>query len=161
MGAVKMKKASIAALLGAAALVVPGIADAAVVPAKPVPTVVQAAAAASVPAQPLAEPSLEEPVSFTAADVARAASPAGAAPPVTVAVAGAVVGHSPQAALARKDAPFHSYLLDAGRFVLDVGSLSQRRAEAPTVSAVPLPGALWLFGSALLAFLVISGRRKF
>lgn len=60
-----------------------------------------------------------------------------------------------------KDAsPLHSYLIGAGQYVLDVGTLSGQQTQPSTVSDVPLPGALWLFGSALLAFLGISSRRK-
>jgi hypothetical protein len=60
--------------------------------------------------------------------------------------------------------------------VSDIAASSGRptRAEAPdaaepfysngaakTTSETPLPGALWLFGGALLAFLGISARRRF
>jgi hypothetical protein len=57
--------------------------------------------------------------------------------------------------------PFSSYLLSATRAVQDVGSFWSGPEEAPKISEAPLPGALWLFGSALLAFLAISVRRKF
>lgn len=45
----------------------------------------------------------------------------------------------------------YSALIGSGR--------QSQAAEKP--EAVPLPGALWLFGSALLAFLGISARRRF
>ena len=72
----------------------------------------------------------------------------------------------PAAALAppsghRKGGLFRSYLLDAGRYVVDVGSFAHARPVLTTISAVPLPGALWLIGSALVVFLGISARRKF
>jgi hypothetical protein len=56
--------------------------------------------------------------------------------------------------------PFYSYLLSAGQYVLEVGSFSGPYAASPQVSDVPLPGAIWLFGSGLVAFLVIAGRHK-
>ncbi len=54
-----------------------------------------------------------------------------------------------------------SYLHSATRYVQDVGSFWSRPATAPKIAEVPLPGALWLFASALLAFLALSVRRKF
>jgi hypothetical protein len=56
--------------------------------------------------------------------------------------------------------PLHSYLLSAGEYVLQVGTLSEQHTKPSRISDVPLPGAIWLFGSALLAFLGISSRRK-
>jgi hypothetical protein len=55
--------------------------------------------------------------------------------------------------------PFHVALLSAGPHNLqfDKGPPS---SVSPKVSAVPLPGALWLFGSALLAFLGFAKRRR-
>ena len=53
-----------------------------------------------------------------------------------------------RAAAPAGDFPVYSQLLGAGEKV---------RADG---TAVPLPGALWLFGSALLAFLCIAGRRR-
>jgi hypothetical protein len=128
----------LAALLGAAALATAGFCHAAAVPLKAAPAAsapAAYAAAAGLDAMP-AEGDLP-----TVADIAAAAPPRHAAP--------------------GKDDPFYTSLLEAGRFVLDVGSLSQQRAPSHPVSAAPLPGALWLFGSALLAFLAIAGRRKF
>lgn len=58
--------------------------------------------------------------------------------------------------------PFSSYLLSATRYVQDVGTFRSPADTTPKkISDAPLPGALWLFGSALLAFLAISVRRKF
>jgi hypothetical protein len=57
--------------------------------------------------------------------------------------------------------PVSSYLLSATRYAQDVGSFWSGPAQSSDISEVPLPGALWLFGSALLAFLAISVRRKF
>lgn len=62
--------------------------------------------------------------------------------------------------VAKDEAPLHAYLLSAGHYVLEVGSLSEAAATPSEVANVPLPGALWLFGSALVAFLGISSRRK-
>ena len=60
-----------------------------------------------------------------------------------------------------KPFPLYAYLLSAGQYVLEIGTLPDQSTVANKISAVPLPGALWLFGSALLAFLGISSRRKF
>ena len=60
-----------------------------------------------------------------------------------------------------KPIPLYAYLLSAGQYVLEIGTLPDQSTVANKISAVPLPGALWLFGSALLAFLGISSRRKF
>jgi hypothetical protein len=80
--------------------------------------------------------------------------------PPSVTAARVPVEAPPPAARSEPAEPLHAYLLSAGQYVLDVGTLAQQRSGAPTVSAVPLPGALWLFATALLAFLGISGRRK-
>lgn len=61
----------------------------------------------------------------------------------------------------KSGSPLHSYLLSAGEYVLKVGTLSEQHTAPSRMSDVPLPGAIWLFGSALLAFLGISSRRKF
>jgi hypothetical protein len=135
-GAAKMMMPRLAALMGAAALVAAGWCHAAAVPLK-------------------ALPPASAPVAFAAA--AHEATEPGRELPVGLAIAAAP---APLPAPARDD-PFYTSLLEAGRFVLDVGSFSQQRAPARTLSAAPLPGALWLFGSALLAFLAIAGRRKF
>lgn len=60
----------------------------------------------------------------------------------------------------RGDLPIHAYLLSAGEYVLAVGTLAAEVPPSTQVSAVPLPGAIWLFGSALLAFLGISSRHR-
>jgi hypothetical protein len=56
--------------------------------------------------------------------------------------------------------PLYSYLITAGQYVLEVGTFSDSPAVSAKVSPAPLPGAMWLFGSALMAFLWISGRRR-
>jgi hypothetical protein len=56
--------------------------------------------------------------------------------------------------------PFFSFLLTAGQYVLQINTLAAQMNISTNIAAVPLPGAMWLFGSALLAFLGISGRRK-
>jgi hypothetical protein len=58
------------------------------------------------------------------------------------------------------DFPFYSYLLGAGQFVLEVGTFASQPPVSAKVSALPLPGATWLFGSGLLAFLWISARHR-
>lgn len=60
----------------------------------------------------------------------------------------------------KSGSPLHSYLLSAGEYVLQVGTLSDQYTARSNITDVPLPGAIWLFGSALLAFLGISSRRK-
>ncbi|MBK6005155.1 hypothetical protein JJB11_03545 [Ramlibacter ginsenosidimutans] len=72
-----------------------------------------------------------------------------------------VPDHVPAAERALKTgSPLHTYLLSAGEYVLQVGTLSDQHAVPSRITDVPLPGAMWLFGSALLAFLGISSRRK-
>jgi hypothetical protein len=54
-----------------------------------------------------------------------------------------------------------THLLGAGQLVLEVGtSKAGPPAVANQVSAVPLPGAIWLLGTALLAFIGIASRHK-
>ncbi|MET0544031.1 MAG: hypothetical protein ABWZ88_19995 [Variovorax sp.] len=114
--------------------------------------------AAGVPASPVSAP--EQQLSAVAGS-----SIVAMAVPVHVGEATAMTASRPAAALdtssgARKGGPFHAYLLGAGRYMLDVGSFAHARPVLSTISAVPLPGALWLIGSALLVFLVISARRS-
>jgi hypothetical protein len=61
---------------------------------------------------------------------------------------------------ARSLPPMHSHLLSAGQYVLQVGTAKGASPIQNQVSAVPLPGAIWLFGTALLAFIGISSRHK-
>lgn len=58
--------------------------------------------------------------------------------------------------------PFFNFVMDAGKhYILELTRMSSNLSFAQTdVSAVPLPGAIWLFGSALLGFLGFSNRRK-
>lgn len=57
--------------------------------------------------------------------------------------------------------PFFTFLMQAGKqYVLELTGASSVTGTLTTVSAVPLPGAIWLFGSALLGFLGFSNRRK-
>jgi len=75
--------------------------------------------------------------------------------------AGASLAKWPKPHAQDKHIPLYAYLLSAGQYVLEIGTLPDQSTVANKMSAVPLPGALWLFGSALLAFLGISSRRKF
>jgi hypothetical protein len=56
--------------------------------------------------------------------------------------------------------PFFNFLLTAGQYVLQINTLPGQMNVSTNIAAVPLPGAVWLFGSALLAFLGMSARRK-
>ena len=56
--------------------------------------------------------------------------------------------------------PFHEHLIGADAQPIEIGPRAPQDPVAKQVSAVPLPGAIWLFGSALLAFLGISSRRS-
>jgi hypothetical protein len=58
--------------------------------------------------------------------------------------------------------PFFTFLMQAGaQYVLQLtGDGTGITGSVSTISAVPLPGAIWLFGSALLGFLGFSNRRK-
>jgi hypothetical protein len=60
---------------------------------------------------------------------------------------------------ANNNVPFFTYLLTAGQYVLVINNFFAGSVST-NIAAVPLPGAMWLFGSALLAFLAISSRRK-
>jgi len=54
-----------------------------------------------------------------------------------------------------------SYLLLAGaQYVLRVDPNNNTTYTQTNISAVPLPAAAWLFGSALVGFMVMSNRRK-
>lgn len=56
---------------------------------------------------------------------------------------------------------FLSFIMEQGKqYVLSIFNESPTNFTLTAVSAVPLPGALWLFGTALLGFLGISSRRK-
>lgn len=61
---------------------------------------------------------------------------------------------------ANSQIPFFTYLLNAGQYVLQIDILAGQLSASTQIAAVPLPGAIWLFGSALLAFLGISSRRR-
>jgi len=55
---------------------------------------------------------------------------------------------------------FADVLLGAGQYVLQLTTLPNQYSISTQISAVPLPGALWLFGSAILGFLGFSKRRN-
>ncbi|HSV83380.1 MAG TPA: hypothetical protein VLK85_29635 [Ramlibacter sp.] len=55
--------------------------------------------------------------------------------------------------------PFHDVVLGARQYVLQFTTRPHHDSIPPKVSAVPLPGAVWLFGAAILAFLRFSKRR--
>jgi hypothetical protein len=59
-------------------------------------------------------------------------------------------------------APLHANLVSAGRDLLDIGTVEAKPTPStPTqTSVVPLPGALWMLGSALVAFIGIASRHK-
>jgi hypothetical protein len=61
---------------------------------------------------------------------------------------------------ARNLAPLHTHLLSAGQYVLEVATTPAAAPVSKQVSAVPLPGAMWLFGTALVAFIGIASRHK-
>lgn len=148
-----MVKACIAAVVGAAVLAFASAAQASVVP----PTGPSPAPAHAPNAQ-FGSPAVEA-VLLTGA----AASPdIDTAPTLQTRVQAAGGSMSTTSVGAKSpagDVPFYSYLLGAGEIVLELGTGTQQQA-VPQVSAVPLPGAIWLFGSALVAFLCIAGRRR-
>jgi len=54
-----------------------------------------------------------------------------------------------------------SYLLKAGKdYVLRIDPQAGTGRTTTNVSAVPLPTAVWFFGSALFGFVMVSNRRK-
>jgi hypothetical protein len=56
--------------------------------------------------------------------------------------------------------PYYKYLLSANsEYVLEINLGSGQDSINTTLSTVPLPGAVWLFGSALLAFMGLSRRK--
>jgi hypothetical protein len=59
-------------------------------------------------------------------------------------------------------APFFQQLLTSGKqYILQITRSGNSWQEINTnISAVPLPGAIWMFGTALLGFLGFSNRRK-
>lgn len=149
-----MVKARIAAVVGAAVLALASAAQASVVP----PTGPSPAPAHAPNAQfdsPAVEAvlltaSVPSPDSSVTAPTLQTSAQAASGPMSTTSV-----GARPPA----NDVPFYSYLLSAGEIVLELGTGPKQQA-VPQVSAVPLPGAIWLFGSALVAFLCIAGRRR-
>jgi hypothetical protein len=164
-----MMKARLAAFGVAATLALAGVAHAAAVPLRQDPQIAPAAHGTHVGAQHemLSQKIGTDPVPAAAIAAVREE----AVPPAT-----AAVGEAPGSAIepgpllsgvrtpepALKDgSPLHSYLLSAGQYVLQVGTLSEQYTAPSKITDVPLPGAIWLFGSALLAFLGISSRRKF
>jgi hypothetical protein len=57
---------------------------------------------------------------------------------------------------------FFTFVLQAGtQYVLSIMNANPNSISTTTqISSVPLPGAIWLFGSALLGFFGFSSRRK-
>ena len=151
-------KAHLAAFGVAANLALAGAAHAATVP---LPLAAQVGPVSESPASGAAQAHALQPAAPALAFAAdeRAAPAPGADPAAGEFEASAMQRPQPRAAGA---APLHSYLLSAGQYVLEVSTLSEPSSPSArkTISEVPLPGALWLFGSALLAFLAISSRRK-
>ncbi|HSV77797.1 MAG TPA: hypothetical protein VLK85_01150 [Ramlibacter sp.] len=68
-------------------------------------------------------------------------------------------GHAPPG-LSDQDHPLHAQLMGGGAQPIAIGPRAAKEPVASQVSAVPLPGAIWLLGSALLTFLGISSRRR-
>jgi hypothetical protein len=58
-------------------------------------------------------------------------------------------------------APFHTVVLGAGQYLLQVTTSEGQFSISSQITPVPLPGALWLFASAMLAFLGLCSRRRF
>jgi hypothetical protein len=161
-----MTKARLAAFVVAATLASTGIAHAAPVPLRQEPQVAAAphAAPAGARREPVAQKVGTDPVHLTGIAAVRDDAFAPAANGVGEAAAivpPPVPEHVRTAERALKSgSPLHSYLLSAGEYVLQVGTLSEQYTAPSRIADVPLPGAIWLFGSALLAFLGISSRRK-
>lgn len=113
-------------------------------------------------AEPAARPA---PVAVRSAAVV--AVPAGAMKDVSLhAAAGSFVSvrdASPVVAMASAEAKAQSRATDLplGRSLVALGTVATEPEPEPSATAVPLPGALWLFASALLVFLGISARRSF
>jgi hypothetical protein len=55
---------------------------------------------------------------------------------------------------------FFTFMLNPGEYVLSILNDQPLNSTLTNVSSVPLPGAIWLFGSALLGFFGFSSRRK-
>lgn len=148
-----MVKARIAAVVGAAILALASAAQASVVPPTgPSP------APAHAPNAEFDSPAVDT-VLLTAAFASPDSNTTQILPTNTQAVAGRMSSTSVGASAPASEFPFYSYLLSAGEIVLELGAGPKQQA-VPQVSAVPLPGAIWLFGSALVAFLCIAGRRR-
>lgn len=101
-----------------------------------------------------------------AATLAAAASVHAAVPPAAplepVHIAAATDGRrAAQAAAARQGEAITVAMADTRVPARAAQPFKEQRKGASPLPAVPMPGALWLFGSALLAFLGISARRKF
>lgn len=161
-----MMKARLAAFGVAATLASAGIAHAAAVSLRQEPQVAPAphGAPAGARHEPVAQKIGTAPIYLTGGAVRddRAPHAADGAGEASAIVPPPVPEHVRTAEHALKQgSPLHSYLLSAGEYVLEVGTLSDQHTARSRISDVPLPGAIWLFGSALLAFLGISSRRKF
>jgi hypothetical protein len=159
-----MMKARLAAFGAAATLALAGVAHAAAVPLRQDPQVAPAAHGAHAGPQHDTVPQKigTDPVQPTGVAAVR-----DDAVPPSLGAAGEAIEpapllqnvRAPERAL-KDGSPLHSYLLTAGEYVLQVGTLSEQYTAPSKITDVPLPGAIWLFGSALLAFLGISSRRK-
>lgn len=140
-----MKKAL---LVGAATLALAGFGHAAIKPVQPVQPV-QPALAPAAPASAVAEASVAAFVHAQAnATRQLGGPPRGEAPP----------GGGSRCFSTGKGEPFYVSLPGAVRCMLVAEALGDDPQDR---TAAPLPGALWLFGSALLVFLGISARRTF
>lgn len=71
-----------------------------------------------------------------------------------------LAGRSQANVPAGSQAPLLTQLLNVGQHVLQSDTIAGPLSASTQMTAVPLPGAIWLFGSALLAFLGISSRRR-
>lgn len=159
-----MMKARLAAWAVAATLASAGVAHAAPVVLRQEPQVApapQQGTPAGVRHEAAAQKSGTDPVQPTGTPAVRDDAAAAAAEAAAAIVAPPVGQESRTTEKAVKSgSPLHGYLLSAGEYVLQVGTLSDQHTAPSRIKDVPLPGAIWLFGSALLAFLGISSRRK-
>ena len=129
----------------------------------------QAAASTTSYYQLIVDPSWTAPTlftTFTPGPVAMAASYALADNDASVGAGMPVNGWGLRDIPGNHLSPFHTALLSAGQYTLQINTLpgqfsvGTHRSSAGNYSPVPLPGAVLLFGSSVLAFLGLSRRRN-
>jgi len=153
-----MTNARLAALSGAVGLALCGVAHATgpalpSLPSSPIAVSTAAVGPAAVAVHPAHALAAAQPPALRAEAVQLAVNTFDAARPAARAAAA-----QGDAAPSDASAP---QLHGASRYLQDVGAFWNAPEASPKIAEVPLPGALWLFGSALLAFLAIAVRRKF